>query len=122
MRKNGCDLSDPRIAMLDLQYHDIDRSRGIYYLLERQGKMRRVAADAAIAHAMDHAPRDTRAHIRGQFIRFAKESNRPYSVDWTYLKLSGYFEETILCTNPFVSRDPRVDELVSTVAGDQYNI
>ena len=71
---------------------------------------------------MDHPPPDTRARIRGQFIRFAKEANRPYSVDWTYLKLSGYFEETILCTDPFVSYDPRVEELVTTASGDLYEI
>lgn len=122
MRKNGCDLDDPRVAMLDLQYHDVNRERGIYYLLERQGRMRRITDDRAIAHAMEHAPEDTRARIRGQFIRFAKGTGRPYSVDWTYLKLSGYFEETILCTDPFVSRDRRVEELVTTAKGDQYTI
>ncbi len=122
MRRDGCDWSDPRIAMIDLQYHDIDRSRGLYYLLERDKKMVRVVAESEVTRALHHPPADTRAHIRGQFIRFAKEAGRPYSVDWTYLKLSGYFEETILCTDPFVSRDPRVEELVTTATGDLYDI
>lgn len=122
MRREGCDLGDPRISMLDLQYHDIDRDRGIFYVMERQGKMVRLSSDAEVEHAMQHPPSDTRARIRGQFIRFAKETNRPYSVDWTYLKLSGYFEETILCTDPFVSCDPRVEELVTTATGDLYEI
>jgi len=122
MQRKGCDWGDPRVAMLDLQYHDIDPERGIYYLLERQGKMRRICRDREIDRAIVEAPNDTRARIRGQFIRFAKERNRPYSVDWTYLKLSGYFEETILCNDPFISHDPRVDELFSTASGDQYNI
>ena len=122
MRKEGCTIADPRVAMLDLQYHDIDPERGIYYLLERQKKMVRVTGEPAIIHAMQHPPPDTRARIRGQFIRFAKAANRPYSVDWTYLKLSGYFEETILCTDPFVSQDPRVEELVATATGDLYQI
>ncbi len=122
MDKHSCGLDDPRVAMLDLQYHDIDRSRGIYYLLERQKRMQRISNDNAVAHAMDNPPPDTRANIRGRFIRFAKETNRPYSVDWTYLKLSGYFEETILCTDPFASHDPRVDELVATAKGDLYHI
>ena len=122
MRRSGAGLDDPRVAMMDLQYHDVDRTRGLYYLLERDRKMTRVTSDAAVTHAMDHPPPDTRARIRGQFIRFAKEANRPYSVDWTYLKLSGYFEETILCTDPFVSYDPRVEELVTTASGDLYEI
>jgi proteasome accessory factor A len=122
MDRTGCGLDDPRIAMMDLQYHDVDRNRGLYYLLERDRKMTRVTTDPGVIHAMAHPPPDTRARIRGQFIRFAKEANRPYSVDWTYLKLSGYFEETILCTDPFVSHDPRVEELVTTASGDLYEI
>ena len=122
MRRQGCDLDDPRVAMMDLQYHDIDRSRGLFYLLEREKKMIRLSTDAQVRHAMQHAPSNTRAHIRGQFIRFAKEAGRPYSVDWTYLKLSGYFEETILCTDPFANHDPRVEELVTTATGDLYEI
>jgi proteasome accessory factor A len=122
MGRTGCTLDDPRVAMMDLQYHDVDRTRGLYYLLERDRKMARVTTDPGVLHAMQHPPPDTRARIRGQFIRFAKEANRPYSVDWTYLKLSGYFEETILCTDPFVSHDPRVEELVTTASGDLYEI
>ncbi len=77
MQKNGCDLSDPRIAMLDLQYHDIDRARGIYFLLERQGRMRRITDDAAIALAMKQAPKDTRAHIRASLSVLPKRPTGP---------------------------------------------
>ena len=30
----------PRVALLDLQYHDVDRSRGIFYLLQAKGACR----------------------------------------------------------------------------------
>src|SRR3989442_4532726 len=36
MDKKGCGWDDPRITMMDLQYHDVKRTRGLYYLLERQ--------------------------------------------------------------------------------------
>jgi proteasome accessory factor A len=32
--------NDPRVFMLDLQYHDIRVNRGLYYLLERKGARR----------------------------------------------------------------------------------
>ena len=35
--KHGLPLGHPRIAQLDLAYHDIHRGRGLYYLLEKRG-------------------------------------------------------------------------------------
>ena len=30
-------LAHPRIALMDLAYHDVNRKRGLYYILERRG-------------------------------------------------------------------------------------
>ncbi len=113
MERRGCGWDDPRIAMMDLQYHDVNRDRGLYYLLARQDRVEKIATEEEIAHAMTHPPQTTRAKIRGDFIRFAKEKNRSYTVDWTYLKLNGYWEETILCMDPFSSTNQRVKELIA---------
>ncbi|HEX9758917.1 MAG TPA: Pup--protein ligase [Nitrospiria bacterium] len=110
---------DPRISMIDLQYHDIRRDRGLYYLLDKQGLVERISEEKDIKEAMQNPPQTTRAKIRGDFIRFAREKNRSYSVDWTFLKLNGYWEETILCMNPFLASDKRVDELISSMSGSR---
>ena len=107
-----CDWDDPKIAMIDLQYHNVQRSKGIYYLLERHNRMDRVVDDQAIDDAMSIPPQSTRAKVRGDFIRFARAKNQSYTIDWTYLKLNGYWEETILCMDPFQSTNLRVDELL----------
>lgn len=114
-RKN-CGWDDPRIALMDLQYHDVKRNRGLYYLLERQDLVERLATEDEIQRAMTIPPQSTRAKVRGDFIKFAKEKNRSYTVDWTYLKLNGYWEETILCMDPFASSNKRVEELIAGVA------
>ena len=114
-RKN-CGWDDPRVALMDLQYHDVKRNRGLYYLLERQDVVERLATEEEIQRAMTVPPQSTRAKVRGDFIKFAKEKNRSYTVDWTYLKLNGYWEETILCMDPFSSSNKRVDELIAGVA------
>ena len=113
MDKKGCTWDDPRVAMLDLQYHDVNQSRGLYYLLCRQDLIERIATEEDIQKAIHTPPQTTRAKIRGDFIRFAKEKNRSYTVDWTYLKLNGYWEETILCMDPFSSVNQRVKELIA---------
>jgi proteasome accessory factor A len=99
--------------MMDLQYHDVKRTRGLYYLLDQQEVIQKIAMEEDIQEAMHTPPQTTRAKVRGDFIKFAKERNRSYTVDWTYLKLNGYWEETILCMDPFSSTNKRVDELIS---------
>jgi proteasome accessory factor A len=87
--RKKCGWDDPRVALMDLQYHDVKRDRGLYYLLERQGLVDRVTTEQEIEHAMTTPPQTTRAKVRGDFIKFAKDKNRSYTVDWTYLKLNG---------------------------------
>ncbi len=112
IKEKECGWDDPRIAMIDLQYHNVQRSKGMYYLLERHNRMDRMVDDQAIHDAMSIPPQSTRAKVRGDFIRFAQAKNRAYTVDWTYLKLNGYWEETILCMDPFKSTNLRVNELM----------
>lgn len=115
MEKKGCGWDDPRVSMMDLQYHDVKRTRGLYYLLDQQEVIQKIVTEEDIQKAMCTPPQTTRAKVRGDFIKFAKERNRSYTVDWTYLKLNGYWEETILCMDPFSSTNKRVEELISGV-------
>ncbi len=113
IEKRDCGWDDPRIPLLDLQYHDVNQDKGLYALLCRQGRIDTLTTEAAIQQAMDTPPQTTRAKVRGDFIRFAKEKNRSYTVDWTYLKLNGYWEETILCMDPFAATNMRLNELIA---------
>jgi len=114
MAKKGIGFDDQRISMLDLQYHDIRRDRGLYSALCRQDLVERVATDAVIDEAMTTPPQTTRAKIRADFVRFANERNKSYDVGWSYLKLNDRYQRTILCKDPFKSSDPRVDEMIGS--------
>ncbi len=113
--KHDLPLSHPRVSMLDLSYHNVTRARGLYYLLERQGRMRRELDDAEISHAKEHAPPQTRAALRGRFIRQAKARRRDYTVDWVHLKLNDQAQRTVLCKDPFRAEDERVDKLIASM-------
>jgi len=113
--KHDLPLGHARVAMLDLAYHNVTRSRGLYYLLERQGRMRRLLTQDEISLAKDHAPPGTRAALRGRFIRQAKARRRDYTVDWVHLKLNDQAQRTVLCKDPFRSDDERVDKLIASM-------
>ncbi|CAB4323221.1 MAG: Pup--protein ligase [Actinobacteria bacterium] len=108
-------LTDPRVALLDLQYHDIRRDRGIFYKLQQRGMVERICDDQEIDEAMEIPPQTTRARLRGEFIRVAKERKRDYTVDWVHLKLNDQTQRTVLCKDPFRSHDERVENLIASL-------
>ena len=113
--KHGLELSDPKIALIDLQYHDVNRQRGLYYKMQQRGMVERVCADADIAQAVEYPPQTTRARLRGEFIRRAKERKRDYTVDWVHLKLNDQAQRTVLCKDPFKAFDERVEKLIESL-------
>ncbi|MGP4099058.1 Pup--protein ligase [Nonomuraea sp. KM90] len=112
-KKYDLPLSSPRVAQLDLAYHDIHRKRGLFYLLQRRGSVERVASDIKIFEAKSVPPQTTRARLRGEFIRKAQEKRRDFTVDWVHLKLNDQAQRTVLCKDPFRSVDERVDKLIA---------
>ena len=113
--KHNLPLSSPRIAQIDLAYHDINRNRGLYYLLERRGSVDRVARDLDIFEAKSVPPQTTRARLRGEFIKRAQEKRRDFTVDWVHLKLNDQAQRTVLCKDPFRSVDDRVEKLIASM-------
>ncbi|AZM88379.1 Pup--protein ligase [Streptomyces sp. NPDC004126] len=111
--KHNMTMSNPRVAQIDLAYHDIHRRRGLYYLLERKGQAARVCNDLKIFEGKSVPPQTTRARLRGDFIRRAQEQRRDFTVDWVHLKLNDQAQRTVLCKDPFRSVDDRVEKLIA---------
>jgi proteasome accessory factor A len=111
--KYGLPLSHPKVALMDLAYHDVNRDRGLYYLLERRDQMDRAVAERDVQRAMHDPPQTTRARLRGEFIRQAKQRRRDYTVDWVHLKLNDQAQRTVLCKDPFRAHDERVEQLIA---------
>jgi proteasome accessory factor A len=113
--KHRMDLSNPRIAQLDLAYHDIRRGRGLFDLLQRKALVDRVTDDGEIEAAKDTPPATTRAKLRGDFIAAAQAAGRDFTVDWVHLKLNDQAQRTVLCKDPFRAIDERVERLIASL-------
>ncbi len=114
--KHDYPLTHPKVALMDLQYHDINRERGLFYRMQHRGMVERICLDSDIDRAGPDSlepPQTTRARLRGEFIRAAKERKRDYTVDWVHLKLNDQAQRTVLCKDPFKSRDDRVERLIA---------
>jgi proteasome accessory factor A len=80
LERKSLDWESPQAQMLDLQYHDVRPEKGLAYLLERQGKLRRLVGDDEIVRAVTEPPEDTRAYFRGQCLK--RYGDAVFGVNW----------------------------------------
>jgi proteasome accessory factor A len=72
--------SDPWLQSIDLEYHNVDLERGLYYELARQGSVRRVVSEDDIKMSIFTPPETTRAFFRGRSV--ARFNDRIASIQW----------------------------------------
>jgi proteasome accessory factor A len=113
--KHGVGFEDPRLQLIDLQYHDVMQDRGLFYKLQQRGLVETMCNPDDIEVAVETPPQTTRARLRGEFIRAAKLHKRDYTVDWVHLKLNDQAQRTVLCKDPLKSRDERVEKLIASL-------
>lgn len=86
MDKRAENWDSSRVAMMDLQYHDLRPERGLYFLLERQGSVERILSEADIVEAIENPPTDTRAYFRGMVLK--KFRDQVFGVNWDSLSFN----------------------------------
>ena len=77
----GASWDDPRIAAMDIQWHDLDPGRGLAQRLRAAGHLERLVGDEEIASAVTEPPEDTRAWFRGEVVRRYGEDVKAASWD-----------------------------------------
>lgn len=102
-----------RLEQMDLGYHDVVDD-AVYGSLLAHGAMMSLIDRRGIDDAMDHAPHDTRAALRGEFIRRALSEGVEFSCDWTRLVLSSPERREITLLNPFgVERTEQYEDILA---------
>jgi len=100
----GLEWTDPMLKSLDLEYHNLNPKKGLYYGLVEEGRVPRLTTDKAIDLATEHPPKNTRAFARGELVRHlltcgppaessdAKKDERffpSYVINWSIFQLRG---------------------------------
>ena len=114
--RHGRGLDDPSVAMVDIAYHDISPETGLHHRLERDGRVVRLISEEAVESAKEEAPATTRAVLRGRFLAAARKAERDVTVDWVHLKVNGDVPQTVMCKDPLIWDDARVDRLIEVMA------
>ncbi len=67
--RHGLGWESDRLKMVDLQYHDVRRDKGLFHRLVSRGRVERLVDEDEVIAAMHAPPTDTRAWFRGECIR-----------------------------------------------------
>jgi proteasome accessory factor PafA2 len=87
--RDGLNWSSPRLQLVDLQYSDVRREKGLYNRLVERGRMTRLIDPAEVARSVDNPPDDTRAYFRGRCLRQYADSVAAASWDSVIFDLPG---------------------------------
>lgn len=82
----GVDISDAKIALIDLQYTDIDPAKGLYHALVRKGRMKTLVSREEIEAAAVTPPKSSRAWFRGKVV--AKFGESVTAASWQTMVLN----------------------------------
>ncbi|MGO3796044.1 MAG: Pup--protein ligase [Pauljensenia sp.] len=115
-RRAGTTLADPRVARLELGYHDIT-AEGLRPRMEASGLMRRLTTEDQVTSAVTTPPATTRAALRGRVIGAAEDARRDLTADWVHLRLDDGTTPPLSLQDPLAHDDPRVDALVERILG-----
>jgi proteasome accessory factor A len=100
--------SDPWLQSIDLEYHNLDLDRGLYYELLRKGLMRRVTTEDEIKAAIFNPPETTRAFFRGRAV--ARFNDEISSIQWDEIVFAnGAYSCRVAL--PEAAMNPRLDAL-----------
>jgi proteasome accessory factor A len=112
----GLEWQDPMLKSLDLEYHNLNPGKGLYYGLVDEGRVPRLTTDKIVDLATEHPPRNTRAFGRGELVKYllscgppqesdpAKKDERffpAYVINWSIVQLRG--REAFPMADPFKS-------------------
>jgi proteasome accessory factor A len=82
MREEGLDWQDTWIQSLDLEYHNLNTARSLYFDLYERGLVKRIVSDEQINQAITHPPANTRALARSRVMRALTDQKTRYQIDW----------------------------------------
>lgn len=102
MEAEDVNWGDDVLHSLDMEYHNINPRKSLYYGLEEMGAARRICTDAEIENATQNPPQNTRAKGRAEVIKqLVKRRWNRYLIDWDWVRVDK--DRHLELRNPFLT-------------------
>ena len=110
MKEEGLEWHDTWVQSLDLEYHNLNADKGLYFDLYRRGLVKRVVDDEQINQAIANPPANTRAKARSQVMRALTGQKARYVIDWDSIYVED--EKYLNLDDPFLTYEREADEFI----------
>ncbi|CAN5308475.1 depupylase/deamidase Dop [soil metagenome] len=72
--RDGLSWEDQKLKLIDIQYHDVRRDKGLYNRMVASGRIATMVEESEVQAAMTTPPEDTRAWFRGRCLEKFRDS------------------------------------------------
>jgi len=107
---------DPRLAQLDLAWHDVVAGQGLARLAESRGQLERWLSEGAAEQAVETPPATTRAVLRSRFVDAAQRHRRSHTVDWMRFTCQDLTDGGVVVDDPLATTSDELDEVLQRMA------
>jgi len=111
MQQQGIGWDDPWLQSLDLEYHNLDPKRGLYFALVQEGRVTPVVSPERVTYCASNPPTNTRAQARGIAVRYLRDQNCNYVINWDSIGVEN--KDPLNMGNPFHPYRTEVAQLLS---------
>ena len=111
MAAEKLEWNDAWIQSLDLEYHNLNPTKGLYFDLREQGVVKRIVDDEVVNQAIVTPPQDTRARARSAVMRSLTDHKARYVIDWDSIYVED--EKYLNLDDPFLTYDAESEEFIS---------
>ncbi len=102
----GVDWHDPWIQSLDLEYHNINPAKGLFFALNPPKAIADFNASVRRAETVFSAPKNTRAFGRALAVRHFQSHELPYVINWDSIAIQ--MEDSLTMPDPFKTYEPEI--------------
>jgi proteasome accessory factor A len=111
--------TDPWLQSLDLEYHNIDRTRGLFFGVTPGKRIGEWNNSVRRSGAITEPPSNTRAAGRALAVAHFQKSERPYVINWDSIAYDS--RDFLVMSDPFESYTEAVTEFLSAKRSEEPN-
>ena len=112
----GLKWDDPWLLSLDLEYHNIDPARGLFFQVKGGKRIADWNQSVRIKSASYRPPNNSRAAGRSQAVAHFRESPFPYVINWD--SIASGPNHTLIMSDPYETYAPEVSAFLREVKAD----
>ena len=111
VESEGLSWDDPWLQSVDLEYHNIDPVRGLFFAVTPGKRIAEWNNNVRRSSATNVPPANTRASGRARAVAFFRDCNSPYVINWDSIACDN--RDFLVMGDPFQTYNEEVDRFLA---------